>query len=252
MTEGKKKAALVTGGAARLGAAISLSLARTGHDIALHYNHSEEDAFETQRKIRKFGVECSVFKGDLSDMIFVNELIRASFSSFPHLNVLINSASVFKRVDIRSVKPYEFDEIMAVNFKAPFFLIKEFARFCNGTGSIINMLDTKCKYYQKEYSIYSLSRKLLQELTIMAATEYAPQIRCNGIAPGLVLPQSNYEDDYKEKLENRSLLPGRGSKEEITRAVNYLLQSSFVTGEIICVDGGESIDRGIRTHDNQN
>ena len=247
-----KKAALITGGAARLGAAISLSLARSGYDIALHYNTSEDQAFETQRKIRKQGVECSVFKGDLKDLLFVNELIRASFSSFPHLNVLINSASLFNRIDIRSANPDEFDEIMAVNFKAPFFLIKEFARFCNGTGSIINMLDTKCKYYQKEYSIYSLSRKSLQELTIMAAAEYAPQIRCNGIAPGLVLPQSNYEDGYKEKLEKRSLLPGRGSTEEITKAVNYLLQSGFVTGEILCVDGGENIDRGYRVYDNKN
>ena len=240
-----KRAALITGSGTRLGAKIALELAKDGSDIALHYYSSEEGAFETQRKIRKLGRECSVFKGDLRDINFVHELVKVAFSTFPHLNILVNSASLFKRLEIRETTPEEYDRLMSLNIRAPLFLIKEFAKFCR-SGNIINILDAKTAMYQNTYSAYIISKRALADLTKLAAVEFAPDIRSNGICPGIIMPAEGENAEYVEKLKARNLLGEKGDYLKITRTIRFLLENDFVTGEIINVDGGENIDKGMR------
>lgn len=236
----KRNAALITGGGKRIGADIAISLAEAGYDVAVHYNSSENEAIETQKKIKSLGRECAIFKGDLKDIRFVNELIMVAFSTFPHLNVLINSASVFKRAEIKNTNPHDFDEMMSVNFRAPFFMIKEFAKFCK-KGNIINLLDTKTSGHQNTYSAYIISRLALLELTRMAAVEYSPDIRSNGICPGLILPGAGEDAEYIKRLESKIPLGKKGNTDNIIQTVKFLLGNSFITGEIIYVDGGENI-----------
>jgi len=240
MENTKKKAALITGGAKRIGAEIAVSLAAEGYDIAIHYNTSESDAIETQKEIKSLGRECAIFKGDLKDVHFANELVMVAFSTFPHLNVLINSASVFKRAEIKDTNLHDFDEIMSVNFKSPFFMIKEFAKFCK-KGSIINILDTKISRHQNAYSAYIISRLALMELTRLAAVEYAPKIRSNGICPGLILPGSSEDEEYIKRLESKIPLGKKGKPGNISQTVKFLLNNDFITGEVIHVDGGENL-----------
>ncbi|MBN2857287.1 MAG: SDR family oxidoreductase [Candidatus Delongbacteria bacterium] len=245
MNHTSKRAALVTGSGTRLGAKIALELARDGCDIALHYFSSEDEAFETQRKIKKTGRECALFKGDLTDINFVYELVKVAFSTFPHMNILINSASLFKRLEIRDTTPEIFDQLMSLNVRAPFFLIKEFAKFCR-SGNIINILDTKTAMYQNAYSAYIISKRALADLTKLAAVEFAPHIRSNGICPGIIIPAEDESSEYVEKLKARNLLGAKGEPSNITRTVKFILENGHITGEIINIDGGENIDKGIR------
>lgn len=235
-----KKAALVTGGAKRLGSEIALELAASGYDIALHYNNSEKEAEETCDRIRVLGRSCSLFKGDLRDEKFLTELMTAAFSAFPYLNVLVNSASTFKRSDIGKTSAKVFDELVSVNFRAPFILTKEFARFCK-KGNIINIIDTKISQVQTAYSAYILSRSAVRDLTRLAAAEFAPSIRCNAVCPGFILPADTDSADYTKRLEARNYLEKRGSVQNITSAVRFLLENDFITGEVIYVDGGENL-----------
>jgi NAD(P)-dependent dehydrogenase (short-subunit alcohol dehydrogenase family) len=239
-TANPKKAALITGGAKRIGASLAVKLAGEGYDIALHYNTSEAEAIETSSAVRAIGRECALFKGNLRDMNFIPELIRAAFDSFPHLSVLINSASVFRRAEIRNTSVQVFDELINVNYRAPFFLIREFAKFCS-QGNIINILDTKISRYQNVYAAYIISRTALKELTAMAAVEFAPGIRSNCICPGLILPAESDDIEYVKKLESRNLLNRTGSPDDIGSAVMFILKNGFFTGQTIFVDGGENI-----------
>ena len=236
----KKKAALITGGARRIGAEIAMGLAAEGYDIAIHYNSSENEAIETQKKVKSSGRECAIFKGDLRDIHFVNELVMVAFSTYPHLNVLVNSASVFRRAEIKDTAVRDFDELMSVNFRAPFFLIKEFARLCSG-GNIVNILDTKTARHQNTYTAYSISRTALLELTRFAAVEFAPKIRSNGICPGFILPGAGENEAYTKRLESKIPLGKKGKPGNIVETVKFLLKNDFITGEIIYVDGGENI-----------
>jgi pteridine reductase len=235
-----KNAALVTGGAKRLGAGIALDLARSGWDIALHYNSSGKEAEESCDQIRSLGRSCSLFGGDLRDEKFLTELMTAAFSDFPHLNLLVNSASSFIRSDIGHTNAKIFDELVSVNFRAPFLLTKEFARFCK-KGNIINIIDTKISNVQTAYSAYILSRSAVSGLTRLAAAEFSPGIRCNAICPGFILPADTDSDEYIKKLEARNYLEKRGSVKNITSAVKFLIENDFVTGEVIYVDGGENL-----------
>ncbi|MCK5759896.1 MAG: SDR family oxidoreductase [Candidatus Delongbacteria bacterium] len=235
-----RKAVLITGAAKRIGAEIAIELARSGYDIALHYNFSEEEALEAQSMIRKIGVDCRLFKGDLKDKVYLSELIKAVYSSFPNLSVLINNASIFKRASILDTKFELFEELVDVNLKAPYFLIKEFASVCE-SGNIINILDTKITKNQNVYAAYILTKKALSELTKIAAVEFAPRIRVNGICPGLILPAINESEEYIERLEKKILLQRRGDPKNISSTVKFLLENDFITGEIIQVDGGESL-----------
>ncbi len=235
-----KKAALITGGGKRIGSSLAQKLASEGYDIALHYFRSEYGAIETSGKIRSLGRECAMYKGDLRDLNFIQELIRAAFDSFPHLSVLINSASVFRRGSIGETDIKTFDELISVNYRAPFFLIREFAAFCS-KGDIINILDTKVALYQNVYAAYIISRTALKELTSMAAVEFAPGIRVNAVCPGIVLPGENESAEYIERLKERNLLKKTGGPEDINSAVMFLLNSGFITGQTIFVDGGENI-----------
>ncbi|MEW6234529.1 MAG: SDR family oxidoreductase [Candidatus Omnitrophota bacterium] len=236
----EKGTALITGGAKRIGRALALLLAGKGYRVVLHCHQSLPEAELLAETIRRMKVECHVFTADLNSDKDVNELIPQVFSRFSDFCVLVNNASIFERARLLETDHDLFDRHFNINFKAPFFLSQEFARRCD-QGHIINMLDTKIARTVVEYFAYTLTKKALFEFTRMAAKELAPRIRVNAVCPGLILPPRGEDEEYLIRCGERIPLRRKGSVENVTAAVSYLLDNDFVTGECLFADGGEHL-----------
>ncbi len=237
----ERKAALVTGAAVRLGRAIAVSLAQAGYDIALHYNGSHEAALEAAADIRSHGVRCKLFRHDLCQTARLDDLMANVQRAFPHLNVLVNNASAYDAGTILDTTLEQLDRQWTVNFKAPFFLLKAFCQRV-GAGSVMNILDNKIAFNQYHYAAYLSSKKALAELTRMAALEFAPRIRVNAVAPGVILPSSVRSEEYLEWRRQGIPVSDVGRPSHICDVVGDLLANPFVTGQILFVDGGEAIN----------
>jgi NAD(P)-dependent dehydrogenase (short-subunit alcohol dehydrogenase family) len=235
-----KGTALVTGGAVRLGKVFSKSLADAGYNLAIHYNSSSDEALQTAQEIRQAGVECEIFQFDLSRSNSIDELITHVYTRFPDLNVLINSASVYDQAMMMDTSVDIFEKQFRVNLMGPYFLTKAFAQQCKA-GAVINIIDNKIAFNQYQYSAYLLSKKSLAEFTKLAALELAPHIRVNGLAPGVVLPASVRTQDYIDWRVKGIPVQRQGTTDNITQALHYLLDNDFVCGQILTVDGGESL-----------
>lgn len=232
--------ALITGSAKRIGKAIALAMAEWGYDIAVHYRNSKLEAEEVVDAVQSIGRQAATFHCDLEDMAAVSTLIPQVHERFPNLDILVNNASLFKRAFLEDTDLSLFNQLMDVNFKTPFFLTQQFARVCQ-KGHIINLLDTKVTQNQSQYFLYSLTKKSLLEFTRMAAKALGPDIRVNGIAPGLILPSGlNSHEDF-EKMGEFIPLKRTGDTDNIVKAVQYVMNNDFVTGEILFVDGGEHL-----------
>lgn len=234
------RAALVTGGARRLGRAIALALAREGFDIALHFQSSAAAAKEVQSEIEGLGVRCELFQAEFGPGFDAHALVNKVVQRFSHLSVLINNVSVFERGTLLDTDDDLFDRVMAVNLRAPFFLSQAFAIFCE-SGLIVNLLDTRVAHNAIEHFVYTLSKKALREFTRMAAVELAPNFRVNAVCPGLILPPHGENESYL--VEKAKTIPARrhGSEEDIARAVLFFVNNPFVTGQELFVDGGEHL-----------
>lgn len=235
-----KGTALITGGAVRLGKVFSTTMANAGYKLAIHYNSSSAEADATAETLRKTGVDCETFAFDFSQKHEVSELIKTVRSKFPDLNVLINSASVYDQATMMETPEFILERQFRVNFQAPYLLTQAFAQQC-GSGDVINIIDNKIAFNQYQYSAYVLSKKTLAEFTRLAAVELAPDIRVNGIAPGVVLPASVRSQDYIDWRIQGIPLKQQGGGDNIALALQYLLTNKFVCGQILFVDGGESL-----------
>ena len=234
------KAALITGGGKRLGKAISLSLAERGYDIAVHYNSSEKEANKTAEVISEKGRRAEVFQANLSDFNQVRALIPRVLEVFPECSVLVNSASIFENVGFIDVTENIYDRDFTTNFKAPFFLTQDFSKR-ESSEIIINMLDMRVNRIETEHFSYNLTKKALRDFTLMAAKELGPKIRVNGICPGPILPPPDKDIEYLEMIAKNTPLRKPGSPDYIIKAVNYILDNDFVTGQCLFVDGGQHL-----------
>lgn len=235
------KAALITGGAKRIGKSVALDLAEKGYDIAIHYNSSEKEAIETKSEVEKKGVSCKIFSCNLENTGESIELFYQVFESFPGLNLLVNNASIFDNIDFFEVTPEYFDKDFAINFKSPFFISQAFARSTE-KGHIINFLDTRVNRTAVQHFVYNLSKKCLYHFTRMAAKRLAPEIRVNGICPGPILPPPGESENYLDKIIDMVPMKKTGNTDNILSAMNYLLENDYITGECLFVDGGKHLN----------
>ncbi len=238
--EQNKEAALVTGAAIRLGKEIALGLAQAGYDIALHYNASVGPAEETAAEIRALGVDCLLFQQDLSDTAVLSAFISRVHEQMPHLAVLVNSASAYTQASIVDTTPEIWASQFDVNLTAPVFLTQAFAAQV-GRGNVVNIIDNKIGFNQPQYAAYLLAKKGLAEFTQMASVELAPAVRVNGVAPGVILPAGSRTAEYIAWRVQGIPLQRQGDPAHIVQAVRYCLENEFVTGQILVVDGGESL-----------
>ena len=238
---GQRQAALVTGGGTRLGAHFARFLAASGYDIALHYNSSAEGALAVAAEIKAQGGRCEVFQHDFLASTTPAALIDEVYARFTNLSVLVNSASVYDASSTQQSDLALLEKQFKVNMFTPYLLTARFAALVE-SGAVVNIIDNKIAYQQYYYSAYLLSKKSLADFTRMAALEFAPKLRINGIAPGVVLPMDARTSDYIEWRIDGIPLKQQGSPDHLCQALAYLLNNSFVTGQILFVDGGEGLN----------
>jgi NAD(P)-dependent dehydrogenase (short-subunit alcohol dehydrogenase family) len=234
------RAALITGAGRRIGRAIALELAGAGWDIAVHYRRSEAEAEATAGAVRGCGRAARLFQADLADAEQATGLAEAVLADMPHCELLVNNASLFLAGGLGETNADLFDTQMAVNLRAPLLLLRAFAAGREG-GQAINLLDTRVARTVTDHLAYTLTKKGLWELTRMAAKALAPAWRVNAVCPGLILPPPGQDQAYLERMAGRVPLQRTGSPEQIARAVRYLAESEYITGQALFVDGGESL-----------
>ncbi len=235
-----RQAVLVTGAAKRVGRGIVLHMAQLGFDIALHYHNSQSEAEQTAEDVIKTGVHCQIFQADLLDAAVYESLIKKVHGAFPALTALVNNAAVFDRGHFMESDVALYQKEFRINFEAPVFLTQAFAKHVN-KGAVVNMIDATVTRQMISYFFYSLSKKSLLEFTRMAARELAPDIRVNAVCPGYLLPAEGWGDDYRQQLEKTLPLGKIASVEDVAQVVAMLIQTPSLTGQVIYVDGGESL-----------
>lgn len=240
------RVAIVTGGAVRIGRAISLALAHEGLRVCLHYGSSQDAAHQTAEEIRKAGGEVALVQADLADPVSAaRTIVDAALEAFGRVNVLINNASVFERATLSDLSADHWQRHQAINLTAPVFLCQRFAsavrRQGDDSAAIINIVDWRARLPQPGHLAYTISKAGLVALTQLLAQELAPSIRVNAIAPGAILPPAGVGEDYEQRMSSVIPLGRTGGPEDITAALRFLLGAEFITGEILHITGGQHL-----------
>ena len=238
------KTALITGGAARIGAQIVKTLHHNQFNIIIHCNQSKDKAqllCDELNSIRANSVE--IVYGNLNNIDELDSLV----SSIESIDLLVNNASVFYPKSVEDSEMKDWDDVININLKAPFFLSKGLSKtLSKNDGSIINIIDIHSERPLKKHAIYNISKAGLKMLTQTLAKELAPKIRVNGVSPGSILwPQDSAEisEDDKNLMLERIALHRQGSPQDISDTVLFLANSNYITGQIINIDGGRTLNQ---------
>jgi NAD(P)-dependent dehydrogenase (short-subunit alcohol dehydrogenase family) len=237
------KSALVTGAGKRIGRAIALALAADGWTIAVHYLQSRELADATARDIVAAGGQAVVLGADLAQESEAAALVHRAVEAVGPLGCLVNNAAVFENDTALTATRAGWDKHMAINLRAPFVLMQEFARQVPAEmgGVIVNMLDERVWSLTPYFVSYTLSKAGLWALTQTMAMALAPRIRVNGIGPGPTLPSPRQSDAQFRRQAGELPLQRGTSPEEIAAAVRFLLAAPAMTGQMIALDGGQHL-----------
>ena len=243
MSSPYRKVALVTGGAVRVGRALSLGLAEAGYDIAVHYYSSSTAAREVVRRIGEMGRRGVLVEGNMGDPAGVEAIAAAVRERCGRLDLLVNNAASFEHADLLDVNGDDWDRVMNLNLRGPFLLVRESAALLKeNQGAVVNILDLGAFKPWTHHPHHAVSKAALLHLTKILARVLAPDVRVNAVAPGAVL-MPEVSDAADSERERRLTPLGRlGSPEDVLRAVLFLAASPFITGEVLVVDGGRSLD----------
>ena len=240
-----QRAALVTGGGRRIGEGIAKALAADGWFVYIHCHKSSDQASEVLQKIKSYNGNGVVVNQDLSEPGAAESLMRKVENGPAPLTALINNASLFEYDTVATITEKSLDEHFAVNVRSPTILSKVFAdSLRKGTnGCIINILDNKVYAINPDYLSYTISKVALQGVTSALAMALAPKVRVNGIAPGITLESGNQGDASFIKGQAMSPMGHVSSVEDITRSVLFILNSNSINGNVITIDGGQSLQK---------
>jgi pteridine reductase len=238
----KRRVALVTGAGHRVGRAIALALGTRGMRVAVHYNAAAEGEQETVRMLGELGAEGKAIAGDLTVPEAAGELIAKVTQQFGGLDVLVNSAAVMIRTPFGEVTPQQWDSIMALNLRAPFFLSQAAAPFLKrARGAIVNIADLAAFETWPAYLPHGISKAGVVDMTRALARVLAPEVRVAAVAPGTVLLPEGWSEEGAEHLRATTPLERNGSPKDVTDTVLFILDSDYLTGETIIVDGGRHV-----------
>lgn len=239
------KVALVTGAARRVGAAIAAQLHANGADVAIHYRGSADAANELVAKLNLIRPDSAIaVPADLGQTSSLPALIEAVVGWRNRLDILINNASRFYPTTPGEITEANWDDLVGSNLKAPLFLSQAaLPHLREQRGVIINIVDIHSQRPLRNHSVYGAAKAGLAMLTRSLAKDLAPEVRVNGVSPGAILwPENGMSDSTKESILRQIPLQRAGTADDIAGCVLYLVQdASYVTGQIIAVDGGRSI-----------
>ncbi len=244
--------ALVTGAGKRLGRAMALYLAGRGHDVAVHYSSSADEAEAVVAEIRALGRRAQAFRADLLVEAETQALIPAVTEALGPLTVLVNNASIFEYDRIETSTRDNWDRHIESNLRAPYVLTQSFARQCPpaltdeageplAQGLVVNMIDQRILKLTPEFSTYTIAKMGLWALTRTAAQGLAPHVRVNAIGPGPTLQGARQSASHFARQRAATVL-GRGANpQDITAALGFFLDSPGVTGQFLAIDGGQHL-----------
>ncbi len=246
-------AALVTGGSQRLGRAMVLYLAGRGVDVAVHYNSSQGPAEALAEEVRGMGVRACTVQADLLDRDATARVVPEAASGLERpLSILVNNASIFEYDTIQTATWESWDRHVGSNLRAPYELAQAFAAQVE-TGSVdaigepvarncvVNMIDMRVRKLTPEFSTYTIAKMGLWAMTVTAAQGLAPDIRVNAIGPGPTLRGARQTEQNFKAQRSATVLERGTDSDEICRTLGYILDSPGVTGQLLCIDGGQHL-----------
>ena len=236
------RVALVTGAGRRIGRTIALALGARGMRVAVHYHMTADGAAQTAREIAAQGAEARVLAADLRQPAAPARLIADVLAEFGALDVLVNSAAVMVRTPLGEVTPEAWDEMFALNLRAPFFCAQAAAPALRSRGgAIVNIADLAGMETWPGYMPHGITKAGILHMTRALARVLAPAVRVNAVAPGSVLLPDDWGSEAAERLVKTTPLRRLGSPDDVAQAVLYLLEADYVTGHTVVVDGGRHI-----------
>ena len=235
---------LITGSSQRIGKELCLYFAKMGWNIAIHFNKSKKQAEVLKKEIESYGVKCIHIQGNLLNTKIIKKIITLVKKKLGNIDCIINNASIFNNDSILNFNEKSWNEHLKINLFAPATLIKEFSKIKNLSGdkSIINILDQRIFKLTPYFFSYTISKTGLHTLTKTTAMKLAPNIRVNAIAPGPVFKNKRQTQKHFNKQSTNTLLGKSVKIEDICKTAYLLANSETITGQVIAVDSGQSLN----------
>ncbi len=237
---------LVTGAARRIGACIAETLHQRGCDVFLHYHSSSDAVSELAEKLNTLRAgSATIVQADLGNLEDINRLAGQVRAVTSQLDLLVNNASRFFPTVVGDTSMAQWDELMDSNLRGPYFLTQALLpELAIAGGSVVNLLDVHAVRPMSGHAVYNMAKAGLQMMTLALAKDLGPQIRVNGVAPGAILwPEQGGTSEDQQKILNKTVMGRAGRPEDIASAVAYLgLDAPYVTGQVLAVDGGRSLN----------
>jgi len=234
---------IITGGATRMGAAIAEKLSGSDKEIVIHFNKSKSKAESLKKKLKNFGTKVYLVRGDLSKEKDIKRIIKFAKSKLRYFDCLINNASLFENDKIENFKTKSWEKHLSINLRAPALLTKEFSKNIKGkNNNIINIIDQRIFKLTPFFFSYTISKTGLYTLTKTSAMSLAPNIRVNGIAPGPTIKNKRQTERHFKKQYSATPLEKQVNIEEICNAVDFFINNSSITGQVLAIDSGQSLN----------
>jgi NAD(P)-dependent dehydrogenase (short-subunit alcohol dehydrogenase family) len=237
----KGKTALVTGGAIRVGKAITLGLARAGANVAVNYFRDAEQAAQTAAEAEALGTLVAAIQADISDWEQVKRMFAQIHDTLGPVDILVNNSSVFKQTPIPTDTIEDWKHVTGVLIDGAFYTSNLAAvdMLARKQGAIINIVDLTAWEAWPKFAAHVVGKSALLALTRQLAIDLAPYVRANAIAPGPILPPPDYSPEKIKRTAAKTLLNKWGAPEDISKAVNFLIESDYINADVITIDGGE-------------
>jgi 3-oxoacyl-[acyl-carrier protein] reductase/pteridine reductase len=237
------KTALVTGGAHRVGKAITMTLARAGANVVVNYNRSGAAAQETAREAQALGVGALAIQADVGDLEQARALVAAAADRFGAVDILVNNASIWQKTPLPMGDFAGWHRVLGVLLDGAMYLADAVAPMMleRGEGAMVNIVDLSAWKPFAGYVAHSVGKAGLLALTRQLALELAPAVSVNAVAPGPVLPPLDYDQEQVARAAGRTLKGRWGTAQDVGDAVRFLVEADYITGEVIVVDGGERL-----------
>ena len=234
---------IITGAATRIGAAIAEKLSGHNVEIAIHFNKSKSKAEILKKKLQRLGTKVHLVKADLSIEKDIYKLVKTLKSKMRYFDCLVNNASMFENDKLENFNSKSWEKHISTNLKAPALLSKEFSKNTRGKkNNIINIIDQRIFKLTPYFFSYTISKSGLYTLTKTCAMSLAPNIRVNGIAPGPTIKNKRQSDSHFKKQYFATPLKKQVNVNEICNAVDFFIKNASITGQVLAIDSGQSLN----------